>query len=688
MTRHRSLDAIAAAIATLGGLAALGTPAYADPPPVDNAKLVLVLDASSSMLEADASGGTRIDAARAALNQVIGDLAPTEQVGFRVFGATIAGVETPGACEDTQLLVPIGTDNRDALAAAVSQYAPYGETPIGYALQAAAGDVGTEGQRSILLVTDGEANCGPEPCQVARDIASGDINLTINTVGLNVGPEARTQLQCIADAGHGTYFDAQDSATLIAAMDRLATRAFRPFAVAGTPVVGTPTPDGAPELVAGQYTDMVGAVDEPRHYLVRRTLAGSSLHVGFTAIPGHDATYGQVGLRLESLDGTDCSAAYPTSYGDAWTIMAGQADYWTAPDDSGDPCLDDELLMLTVTMTDWGDEVAGTPFELLVQEEPRLAPGAVLPEGASADQTQWQPMTVDGAGGAAVGGSSFNDAPVLAPGSYTTDILPGETVLFRVPLAWGQSLQAEADFATPSPALAAAYDVGQGVKMTVISPARGDVTEVSLPGTGLMYSTNLLEAAPTVVASATAPIRWWNRNEVNAPQHANVAGDYYIAITVAPDGDGESYIIPFTFTVGVFGTAGEGAPTYDETPIGAPTGTDPADVSAAPATVAASIPDSVNSIVSSTPADGDVLAAPPSEIVVNFADPIGDGSSAVMVCDTDPFGGLGPAAVSNQNRTISITLTEPPAGQCVLTFTLTSPDGSVNGRPQMQFTVS
>lgn len=50
-------------------------------------------------------------------------------------------------------------------------------TPIGNALQAAADSLPNEGNRSIILVSDGEDTCAPpEPREVARDLADRGVD--------------------------------------------------------------------------------------------------------------------------------------------------------------------------------------------------------------------------------------------------------------------------------------------------------------------------------------------------------------------------------------------------------------------------------------------------------------------------------------------------------------------------------
>ena len=58
-------------------------------------------------------------------------------------------------------------------------------------------------QRTIVLVSDGEATCAPDPGAVAQSIAKQGIDLKIDVVGFRVGGKARTQLQRVAREGAG-----------------------------------------------------------------------------------------------------------------------------------------------------------------------------------------------------------------------------------------------------------------------------------------------------------------------------------------------------------------------------------------------------------------------------------------------------------------------------------------------------
>jgi hypothetical protein len=147
---------------------------------------------------------------------VLGDkqCVPTAQVGMRVYGGTV--FDGKGACTDSQNVVPVGPVDRKALATQIAK------------------DLGDNGKRSIVLVSDGEATCDPDPCEVAKQLAGSGVDLKIDVVGLRVNAAVERRLQCIARAGNGDYADARDAADLVRGLNRLSVRALRSFVLSGT----------------------------------------------------------------------------------------------------------------------------------------------------------------------------------------------------------------------------------------------------------------------------------------------------------------------------------------------------------------------------------------------------------------------------------------------------------------------
>lgn len=545
--------------AVLGGLT---TPAaLADPAP-SGGKLVLVLDSSGSMAEPAGDGHTKIAAARTALSSVVTKLPEAAEVGLRVYGATVFKRTQAGACTDTQLTVPIGTGNRPQLQAAITKYKPYGETPIGYALQQAAKDLGPVGQRTIVLVSDGEATCAPEPCAVARSIAQQGIDLKIDVVGFRVGGKARTQLQCVAREGRGDYYDADSTVDLEAGLGRLSTRAFRPFRISGTPVHGAPQQEGAPVLAPGHYSDTFGVDNTSKHYLIKRTIKGSTLRAGVSfRRPAGGSFVIQSEVRLNTLTGEQCGWSYPRGFDGDQGLATGTAASWSKYEKKNDECADSDQLVLTVNPGKDYLQLKGVPYELRIDEEPPVDSITHLP--AAAADPVWTQMSAS-TPREIVPGSSFPDAPLLQPGTYKTTLMPGELQLYRVKADWGQRIQAQVTVPEMAGAAAAAIDGIRYLDSALISPTGEDVFAIfakNVPGGS--YTKAVLTKRGLVKGLTTKEIRYLNRNGANNQDTGtSTPGEYYLAVSLTRKANDKAFTIPLNLTVGVVGTAGAGKPEY------------------------------------------------------------------------------------------------------------------------------
>jgi Ca-activated chloride channel homolog len=525
-------------------------------------RLQLVLDSSGSMNEA-AQGGTRLQIAKRALSQVIRGLPPEAETGLRVYGATVDS--GPGACTDSQQVVAPDTDNRAELLTAVRDYKALGETPIGYALQEAAKDLGAEGRRTIVLVSDGEPTCDPDPCVVARRLTEQGIDVRIDVIGLDVSADVRRQLACIAAAGNGTYYDADDVPTLTRSLDQLSTRAFRPFQLDGTAVQGTLSEHDAPVIGAGQYLDTMPTRtlrdDVKLHYLVRRTVPGSTIHVGMTLrSPAGGVLTSYLGLRTPA--GGYCS----DGLGQVINVLGQRSLLGTATSsrrgDVEDPCNNEERLQLTVSHSD--EAMAGEKFELVVYEEPPVEQAHLDEPPTPRGSVRWTPQRVERRSPVEPG-LSMSDAPTLEPGSYDLQILTGETQVFAVPLAWGERLQAEAVVAPRRGALADAVDSTANMEMRVFDPVRAEVSTLfDIPGTPRASNAFQFfeDAEPYRVGVATPPVAYGNRADL-ATASSSLPGLRFVEVSFSGGSvEGDAYLLPYQLKVATFDDGDGEAPTY------------------------------------------------------------------------------------------------------------------------------
>lgn len=200
--------------------------ASAQPPSsaaVERQPVILVVDISGSMSEDDGSGTRKIDGAKLALLDYIGNIEGGSLVGLRTYPDQ-AGSD----CNSGKRVINIGPVNPQDMSAQIRGLQPDGDTPTAEAMRAAAKDLKDEGyaRGTLVVVSDGESTCD-DPCKAAREIADSGINgaagfdLDAVTVGFRISDEGRKQLQCISDALNGRYLDIKESDELRDALDRL-----------------------------------------------------------------------------------------------------------------------------------------------------------------------------------------------------------------------------------------------------------------------------------------------------------------------------------------------------------------------------------------------------------------------------------------------------------------------------------
>jgi len=270
--------AVAAAVA-VAGVAAPARAQQTQPP-----RLLFLFDASGSMKKEYGDGRAKIDAAKDAAVTLLDQLPSQTQVGLRVFGGGRPPRPVGPACQDTQLVLPIGPLDRDDAERQIRSFSARGRTPIAFALRQAAQDLGGSGSRTIVLVSDGQDTCQPPPpCDVAREVARGGVDVRIQAIGLRVGPKARRELKCIAAAGGGIYRDANDTAALQEELQALSTRALRQYIPRGTPIQGGRTAQEAADIAPGRYVDEMPP-DSERWYAIDLA-RGETLKASASFIP-------------------------------------------------------------------------------------------------------------------------------------------------------------------------------------------------------------------------------------------------------------------------------------------------------------------------------------------------------------------------------------------------------------------
>nr|WP_309242427.1 MULTISPECIES: VWA domain-containing protein [unclassified Streptomyces] len=542
--------------AALLALVAGALPAAAAPPaPAESTGaggLVMVLDSSGSMADDDGAGRTRMASARSAVGAVVDALPDGYPTGLRVYGA-----DRTSGCTDTRLVRPVEPLDRDAVKRAVDGVRPKGDTPIGLSLRRAAQDLpepadGAIGTRTILLISDGEDNCGtPEPCRVAEELARAGVGLRIDTVGFQVKGAAREQLECVAAAGNGRYYDAPDADALARQLQRAAQLTADGYRFAGRPVTGGDAAGAAPVLRPGQYLDSIGP-GETRYYAADFD-AISTAGFSVTAVPQPGAAVDRFDVlrtRIVAVGGPDGGgpdgdgpdADSPNADGpscerddERFRQSEGAVPLTSAvarvlSEKGNRRCDEAGRYVLTVEReSKKGSDAARWPLEMVYATEAPLADGVVpaqaAPEFGAGGRDAALPT---GTPREVRGGTGFNDAARIAPGVWKDRVLPSQTLWYKIPAGWGQQVRYDVEFAnepTVGPG-ARTYSYGS---TELFTPARFPVGA----GGGEHRPNTPYDGRPAVAGAGSVPVAWTNRYESRPtvrPVHAK--GDFYLAVTL------------------------------------------------------------------------------------------------------------------------------------------------------------
>ncbi|MCG7297049.1 VWA domain-containing protein [Corynebacterium afermentans] len=418
----------------------------------DDSKAMLILDASSSMVEADAEG-TRMESAKKAANELVESLPETAKMGLTVYGANESDApdNREQGCKDIDTLVPVGRVDKAKFTSAINGLEPKGYTPMGNSLRKAAKELGDEGERSIILVSDGIDSCAPPPvCEVAKELAEDGVDLAIHTVGFQVDDAARKELQCIAEAGNGQFLEAKDASSLATSLKFLAQRDIGKYKVEGTPFEFADSPEDAKWLGEGQYQTKVTPDSNAKtdRYFRVSVPEGYKALITMTPIWQPDGHFQDAQVELESSAQTNendpnCGKArtklFPSSI--AGNAQFAMEPYWVSltREEQADDCDMSNWLIATQIYKGGAELVDDVNVEVNVFYEP-------IPEKEQAKE--WSDKVISsgkydgevpfGTAEEIAGGTSFNDAVEISEGTYSDKIVPGEYRFYKIPVTWGQ----------------------------------------------------------------------------------------------------------------------------------------------------------------------------------------------------------------------------------------------------------
>lgn len=425
---------------------------------------MLVLDASGSMRtkDGDDQGSSRMTAAKQAATNLVDDLPDGAQLGLTIYGANTSSAKSAKAkgCQDVDVVTPVGKGNADELRSAISSAEASGYTPIGTSLKKAADALPKDGDRAIVLVSDGIDSCAPPPpCDVAKDLEQDGVDLTVHTIGFRVGDEARDDLSCIAEATGGQYSDAQDGEQLSDQLQQRTTRAMQGYEVSGDPIKGGDRIGKATEVKPGRYLDTLerGSAnisrDGSEKYYKVEVPQGGRIHASATLVPppgnAHWSDDYELGSKLDVVgqDGMSCAdpvgpsgvGEAPSEAGDMPMVAAVSSK--PGQDDSGAESCDADTLYLHLSRSGPAHKKIALPVELLVAtEQAGAAPEGSADPKAIKDEKGAAPVPAKSEAPRELG-RSFSDATAVKPGSFVTEMVPGDVRMVKIPVQEGQRLR-------------------------------------------------------------------------------------------------------------------------------------------------------------------------------------------------------------------------------------------------------
>jgi len=184
-------------------------------------KILFILDFSGSMTE-NLGKEKKIDVMLRTMSRILPTINKKTWVGLRVYGHKM-GFTAMDACIASTLLVPISPASVDKIQTQLFKTHSKGMTPITYSLKRAVEDdfAGFDGQKHIILLTDGGENCDESPCLWAMELIKSRKDVKIDVIAFNISNEDDLdQLSCTALVTTGKFYTANTSSQLADSLNK------------------------------------------------------------------------------------------------------------------------------------------------------------------------------------------------------------------------------------------------------------------------------------------------------------------------------------------------------------------------------------------------------------------------------------------------------------------------------------
>ncbi|MFF5390629.1 hypothetical protein ACFY5H_20150 [Streptomyces sp. NPDC013012] len=328
------------------------------------------------------------------------------------------------------------------------------------------------------------------------------------------------------------------------------------FDSAAQPVRGAASSSDAQELKAGgTYRDTLRKNGKVYYRVVLDGKRNTYVSVVAAPRPGGKVEYGD-GFKVSIQDGSGTECGYQqASFSSArYTRPLAASARRTVDPDSSSCQQPGNYYVLVERTTKTGSDQSDWDVEIRHLAEPLLkkAGPTELPEAWPSAT----PAPLTGEPEPRRGGSGIHDAASLAQGEWRSDIRPGQTLFYRVPLDWGQQLFATAELGSSTEG---DDYVSHALVLSLENPALGHVDTETVGYSGKQA---------TLALGPQRPVAHENRTSyTEATSGMRFAGWYYLSATLSPEiaaeyGDGP---VPLTLRVKILNAAKPG-PGYDGDP--------------------------------------------------------------------------------------------------------------------------
>lgn len=186
----------------------------------ESPQTLFILDYSNSMNER-LYEKTKYEMLIESMKILLSNMSSENKIGVRIYGQRW-GITQYDSCKASTLVAPIRNDNFIYISNSLAKYRPRGMTPITYSLkQAITKDFkGLDGDKHIILITDGGENCDESPCKYAMELVKYRKDINIDVIAFNLdNDDDLDQLECVASVTKGKLYHANTKAQLIKSLN-------------------------------------------------------------------------------------------------------------------------------------------------------------------------------------------------------------------------------------------------------------------------------------------------------------------------------------------------------------------------------------------------------------------------------------------------------------------------------------